>query len=92
MISEREISPVTIVNKCPKPNLPINISKSQESLNVTEMIEQAPSVRNCSTEGELTQLIEQEEATQSGKINSSKPFTQSLAQEPQREFESFKCR
>ena len=25
--SEREISPVNIVNKCPKPNLPIDVSK-----------------------------------------------------------------
>ena len=52
------------------------------------MIEQAPSVRDYSTRGELTQLIEQEGATQSGKINSTQPFTQSLAQEPQREGES----
>ena len=52
------------------------------------MIEQAPSVRDYSTKGELTQLIEQEGATQSGKINSTQPFTQSLAQEPQREGES----
>ena len=87
--SEREISPGNIINKCPKPNLPIDISKHQESLNVTEMIEQAPSVRAYSTKGELTQLIEQEEATQSGKINSAQPFTQSLAQEPQGEGESF---
>ena len=87
--SEREISPVTIVNKCPKPDLPIDISKPCKSLNVTEMIEQAPSIRDYSTKGELTQLIEQEEATQSGKINSTQPFTQSLAQEPQREGESF---
>ena len=48
---EREISPITIVNKCPKPNLPIDISKPQESLNVTEMTEQAPSVRDYSTKG-----------------------------------------
>ena len=53
------------------------------------MIEQAPSVRDYSTKGELTQLIEQEDATQSGKINSTQPFTQSLAQEPQWESESF---
>ena len=77
--SEREISPVAIVNKCPKPNLPIDISKSQESLNVTEMIEQASSVRDYSTKGELAQLIEQEESTQSGKIKSTQPFPQSLA-------------
>ena len=56
--SERENFPVNIVNKCPKPNLPIDISKPQESLNVTEMIEQPPSV--YSTIGELIQLIEQE--------------------------------
>ena len=53
------------------------------------MIEQAPSVRDYSTYGEVTQLIEQEGATQSGKINNTQPFTQSLAQEPQREGESF---
>ena len=87
--SEREISPVTIGNKCAKPNLPIDISKSQESLNVTEMSEQASCVRDYSTKGELTQLIEEEESTQSGKINSTQSFTQSLAQEPQREGESF---
>ena len=44
------------------------------------MIEQAPSVRDYSTKGELAQLIEHEDATQSGKINSTQPFTQSLAQ------------
>ena len=77
--SEREISPATIENKYPKPNLPIDISKPQESLNVTEMIEKAPSVRDYSTKGELAQLIEHEDATQSGKINSTQPFTQSLA-------------
>ena len=87
--SEREISPVTIVNKCYKPNLPIDIVKPQESLDVAEMIEQAPSVRDYSTKGELIQLIEQEDATQSGKINSTQPFTQSLTQNPQREGESF---
>ena len=87
--SEREISPVTIVSKCPKPNLPIDISKPQESLNVTEMIKQAPSVRDYSTKGELTQLIKQEEATLSGKIDSTQPFTQSLTWEPLREGESF---
>ena len=32
--------------------------------------------------GNFTELIEQEEATQSGKINSTEPFTQSVAQEP----------
>ena len=69
--SEREISPVNIVNKCPKANLPIDIFKPQESLNVTEMIGQAPNVMDYSTEGELTQLIEQEEAAQSRKINST---------------------
>ena len=53
------------------------------------MIEQAPSVRDYSTKGELTHLIEQEGATLSGKINSTQPFTQSLAQEPQREGECF---
>ena len=53
------------------------------------MTEQAPSVRDYSTKGELTQLTEQKEATQSRKINSTQPFTQSLAQEPQREGESF---
>ena len=53
------------------------------------MIKQAPSVRDYFTKGELTQLIAQEEATQSGKINSTQPFIQSLAQEPQREGESF---
>ena len=37
--SERDISPVTIVNKCPKPKLPIDISKPQELIYVTEMIE-----------------------------------------------------
>ena len=83
--SEKEISPFNIVNKCPKPNIQIDISKPQESLNVTKMIEQAPSVRDFSTKGDLIQLIEQEEATQSKKINSTQPFTQSLAQEPQRE-------
>ena len=39
------------------------------------MIEQALSVREYSTKGELTQLIEQEETTQNGKINSTQPFT-----------------
>ena len=77
--SEREISSVTILNKCPKPNLPIDISKPQESLNVTGIIDQAPSVRDYSTKEELTQLIEQGEAIQSGNINRTQPFTQSLA-------------
>ena len=49
--SEKEISPVTIVSKFPKPNLPIDISKPQESLNVTEMIDQVPSVKDYSTKG-----------------------------------------
>ena len=54
-----------------------------ESLHITEMIEQAPSVRDYSTKGELTQLIEQD-LTQSG---NSPLNTQSLTQEPQREGE-----
>ena len=89
MILRGNNSPVNIVNKCPKPNLPIDISKPQELLDVTEIIEQAPSVGDYSTKGKLTPLIEQEDATQSGKINSTQSFTQSLAQEPQREGESF---
>ena len=46
------------------------------------MMEQAPNVRDYFTKEELTQLIEQEESTQSWKANSTQPFTQSLAQEP----------
>ena len=53
------------------------------------MIELAPRVRDYSTKGELTELIEQKETTQSWKINSTLPHTQSLAQEPQREDKSF---
>ena len=87
--SERENFPVNIVSKCPKPNLQIDISKLQESFNVTEMIEQAPSVGDFSTKGYFTQLIEQEEATQNGKISSTQAFTQPLTQKPQREGQSF---
>ena len=88
--SEDEIvvPPASVQNKSPKmemPNLP-------ESLHITEMIEQAPSVRDYSTKGELTQLIEHD-LTQSG---NSTLNTQSLIQEPQRAGESsskgiFKC-
>ena len=69
--SERKFLLLNIVNKCPKPNLPIDISKPQESLNVSEMVEQDPSVRDYSIKGKLTQLIEQEGATQSGRIKST---------------------
>ena len=48
------------------------------------MIEQAPCVRDYSTKGELTQLIEQD-LSQSG---NSILHTQSLIQEPQREGKS----
>ena len=52
-----------------------------ESLHITQMIQQAHSVRDYSTKGELTQLIEQD-LTQSG---ISTLNTQSLTQEPRRE-------
>ena len=46
--SDRDISSVTTVNKYHTPNLPIDISKPQETPNVTVMIEQAPGVRDYS--------------------------------------------
>ena len=39
------------------------------------MIEQAPRVRDYSTKGEFTKLIEQEGATPSVKLISTQPFT-----------------
>ena len=70
----------SVQNKNPK----MEMSNLPESLHFTEMIDQAPSVRDYSTEGELTQLIEQD-LTQSG---NSTLNTQSLTQELQREGES----
>ena len=76
--SEDEIvvPPASLQNKSPK----MEMSNLPESLHITGMIEQAPSVRNYSTKGKLTQLIEQD-LTQSG---NSTLNTQSLTQEPQR--------
>ena len=76
--SEDEIvPPASVENKCSK----MKMSKLPESLHITE---QAPSVRDYSTKGELTQLIE-EDLTQRG---NSTLNTQSLTQELQREGES----
>ena len=63
-------------NKSPK----IEMTNLPESLHISEMIEQAPSVRDYSTKGELTQLIEQD-LTKSG---NSTLNTQPLTQEPQK--------
>ena len=80
--SEDEIvvSPTSVQNKSPK----MEMSNLPESLHITEMIKQAPSVREYSTKGELTPLIEQD-LTQSG---NSTLNTQFVAQGPQREGES----
>ena len=63
----------------------MEMSNRPESLHITEMIEQASSVRDYTTKGELTRLIEKD-LTQTG---NSTLNTKSLTQEPQREGKSY---
>ena len=55
------VTPASVQNKSPR----MEMSNLPESLHITEMIQQSPTVRDYSTKGELTQLIDQD-LTQSG--------------------------
>ena len=74
------VYPVSVQNKCSK----MEMTNWLESLDITDMKEQVPSIRDYSTKGELTQLIE-EDLTKSG---NSTLNTHSLTREPQRDRES----
>ena len=54
ILDEIVVPPASVQNKSPK----MEMSNLPESLHITEMIQQAPGVRDHSTKGEFTQLIE----------------------------------